>query len=437
MTEILFPEHKTSTSKTFEQLIIDFCNSENKLLDVKTSTILKIFDQLSRQWQQKESTLFSLFSENNFGFLVNWLKESNLKNVLNLSLGDLSVLDLPTKIHSRNLIAIPKGILVHWISGNVPLLGVISLFQGLITKNKNIVKVPSSNKFILSKILKDIGAKEFVADDEIISGKQFTDNIMVVYIDKEDMESQSLLSLKADLRVAWGGREAIENISKFNRKIDSEDLIMGPKTSLAVIAKDYLQRDKSVDEITGRIVRDVFNLDQLGCNSPHNFFIEKDSVVSINNFVQILSQKFSQESKRRKVFERAPMDTFNILSERVLYSVSEGKDVVIGDDFKYTIFIDYNDSSPSTPLFHRCIFLKIVNDIYQVPKKFPTELQTVGLAIPENRLDKFVRIALRHGVLRFANIGFMSMYEVPWDGILPLNRMVKWISVPKNLDIKV
>ena len=33
------------------------------------------------------------------------------------------------------------------------------------------------------------------------------------------------------------------------------------------------------------------------------------------------------------------------------------------------------------------------------------------------------------GGLRFPKIGSMSLYENPWDGLLPLNEMIKWIGL--------
>ena len=33
----------------------------------------------------------------------------------------------------------PRGIITHWLAGNVPILGMISLIQGIITKNTNLL----------------------------------------------------------------------------------------------------------------------------------------------------------------------------------------------------------------------------------------------------------------------------------------------------------
>ena len=43
----------------------------------------------------------------------------------------------------------PRGIITHWLAGNVPILGMISLIQGILTKNTNIIKLPKQNGMIL------------------------------------------------------------------------------------------------------------------------------------------------------------------------------------------------------------------------------------------------------------------------------------------------
>ena len=42
----------------------------------------------------------------------------------------------------RKIRAVPRGIAVHWLAGNVPLLGMLALAQSILTKNVNILKAP-------------------------------------------------------------------------------------------------------------------------------------------------------------------------------------------------------------------------------------------------------------------------------------------------------
>ena len=435
MYEVLFSsvkptKKKYSDSLELEELILTFLKEENDLLDLSIQDIIDIFDQLSKHWQSKDSELYDVFMKHNLGFLISWLKKKNISNILNSSLKDLRILDGPEFIGNTKIYAAPKGLVVHWIAGNVPILGVLSLFQGLMAKNKSIVKVPATFKKILPLILNDIRDKTFNVNQKIISGKKITNSVLIVYVDKLDKESQSVLSKYADVRYAWGGKEAIESIIGLEKKVDCEDLIMGPKTSLSVISKDYLADKKSIEDITAKITRDVFAFDQQGCNAPHNIYLEEINKNDIYNFAKKLAEKFSSEANKRSNLEKMPMDSFKILSERVLYGISNDKDVIFDDNYEFTIFIDYENSLSSSPLYNRSVYIKSINNIDDIPKLLPTGIQSIGIAIPKERIDFFAKKAARYGALRITNIGSMSLYDTPWDGIFPLSRLVNWVSVP-------
>lgn len=434
MSEILFSPFKQDSkvildSDQLENLIIRFRENENRLLKIKISELVVIFDQLSREWQTKDSGLYSLFVKHNIGFLISWLKKKNIKEILDSSLTNIDALDKPTIIGSKKLYAAPKGLVVHWIAGNVPLLGILSLFQALLAKNKNIVKVPNTFRDVLPSIVQDISTKTFKVGNKSIKGKDIVNSILIIYVDKSDFLAQSILSKHANIRYAWGGREAIENIIGLEKKIDCEDLVMGPKISISVISKEFLKNEESKINIAKKITRDVFAFDQRGCNAPHNIYIEKDKN-SLEQFARILADTFQKESSKRKRLEKQSIDTFNILAERVLYTISEGRSAIFGNDYDYSVFIDNEESLPSAPLYNRSVYLKSIENIQNAPKLFPAGIQSVGVALPDEKIDSFSKLAIAYGALRIVKIGAMSIYDSPWDGVFPINRLVKWISVP-------
>ena len=434
MNEILFsiPKKKFEkklSNQDFEKILIKFIKSKNLLKDIKIKNLIKVFDELSKIWQSKESNLYKLFTDNNLGFLIGWLKKNNIEEILNLNLHNFEALDAPKLFNKKKIYAIPKGVVVHWIAGNVPLLGILSLFQGILAKNKNIVKVPSTFKHILTMILDDISKKTFKINNEIINGKQITKSILVVYVDKNDKEGQLILSKYADVRYAWGGKEAIDNIMNLDKKVDCEDIIMGPKISAGVVSRKFLKSKKSCDILASNITRDVFNFDQLGCNAPHNIYIEKNSKVSVKKFAKILFEKFKIEANKKNLNNKHPIDTFNILSERVFYGTSNNKDTLFDENYQFSIFIDHKNPKSSSPLYNRSIYLKVINNINEAPNYFPSGIQTVGTAISKSLEKIFIKKLIDNGVLRITKIGKMGIYETPWDGILSINRMVKWVPI--------
>ena len=59
----------------------------------------------------------------------------------------------------------------------------------------------------------------------------------------------------------------------------------------------------------------------------------------------------------------------------------------------------------------------------------PNKYQTLGLCINEGEKKEFAKKATKRGIERITKIGKMSVYDYPWDGIFPINRLVRWVSL--------
>ena len=75
------------------------------------------------------------------------------------------------------------------------------------------------------------------ARGETFSGRILTDAMAVVYADRQDQAAARELSRLADVRVAWGGREAVEAIINLPRRYGTEDIVFGPKLSFAIVGR--------------------------------------------------------------------------------------------------------------------------------------------------------------------------------------------------------
>ena len=58
------------------------------------------------------------------------------------------------------------------------------------------------------------------------------------------------------------------------------------------------------------------------------------------------------------------------------------------------------------------------------------KIQTIGTAVAdEQRREHFTTAAALKGVARCVSPGLMNLYDSPWDGMLPLHRLVRWCQV--------
>ena len=167
------------------------------------------------------------------------IKKKNSIDVLNLNFVNYKQLDNPSiyldpKINS---FAKPQGTALHWLAGNVPVISLISLFQGLLTKNKNIIKVSKTFINLFSIIFYDLENNFKIKKKLKKTFKNILESILVIYIDHTDTVGMEYLSINSDIRVIWGGSVSVKNVSGLKKKINCKDIIFGPKVSLAYISR--------------------------------------------------------------------------------------------------------------------------------------------------------------------------------------------------------
>lgn len=426
--EILFNTTNLTFKKEYEEFN-EFIKRKNSLKDLKVDEIVDLFDKISKYMSSKDCGIKDTLIKNELGFIILWLKKSNINKMLNINFEDYSYLDYPKNslVDDTIIYARPLGNAVHWIAGNVPVLGIISLFQTLITKNKSIVKVPNSFKSILPDILKNLRDSNYFKEKNKVHLEILLDSIFVIYIDRDDKESQIMLSKYADIRIAWGGSEAMENIAELPKRINTRDIIFGPKLSLSYISKNSIEKITELEELCQKITDDVFAFNQAGCNAPHNIILEKGFKYSLDDFSKALGSQFAIRAKR-SIQENTPMLGFNLLIKKFLYQSHSSKNVYEGENNQWNIFTNSKIDELELPLFSRNVFVSEIESIDSLGKLLPSNVQSVGLKVHENDKLNIIKILSDYGADRFPEIGKMSIYNHPWDGYLPLQQTVKWIS---------
>lgn len=426
--QILFNNNQTELKKSTD-ILNDFIQKKESLVNHKVYELVNIFSKISKYWLSKECKTTYLFTNYEMGFLIAWLKKKNLFNLLELNFRDFKVLDEP-RLESNNTIifAKPRGIALHWLAGNVPVLGVISLFQSLLTKNKSIIKVPMNFKTVLPEILHDLKKTKYFKNNDRKIINSVLDSIVVLYVDKNDIQSQEFLSQSADIRVAWGGIDGISAFLKLPKKLNCRDIVFGPKVSLALVKKEKLKNTKDLDHMASLICDDVIPFNQMGCNSPHNLIIEKGSKFSLIEIAGVINEELKKRNLNLK-FVDDPLINFNILTKKFIYQTEKNKHVISGIKNNWNIFINKSSKIQiEDPLFKKNIYIseiKYVNELYKI---LPNNTQSIGLLCTKKDKFNLIKQLSKYSVDRFPNLGKMSLYQNPWDGYLPLHDMVRWIS---------
>ncbi len=393
--------------------------------------IVGLLDALASAWSGSRLPLIKTLNDLGLGFVPLWMRRNSLEKVLDLNLhGRRQCLDRFIKLFpddKRLFRAQPRGVLAHWLAGNVPVVGLISLVQGVISKNANILKAAHDYAGLIPNMLASFGHVAYTNPrGETLSLKTLFESIAVVYIDRADNEASRTLSSIADVRVAWGGREAIETIMNLPRRFGTEDIIFGPKVSLVVIGQERLADESKAETLALDVAYDVNAFDQRGCNSPHTVFVERGAAVSPSQFARLLGKALSQITAGRPLREVSPAEAMTVLGLRAEYDMRG--EAYYSRGMGWSVMYSDEDAGLAAPCYLRTVFVRPVADVFDVVPHCSLNTQTVGLAVDGERRTSLADALTAHGVERCPNTGGMSFYESPWDGMFPIARMVRWVT---------
>ena len=382
------------------------------------------------KWADPASPL-AMLRQQGLMFLESWCRAETLRETADRSLrGARGHLDgfLPMGGTNKRLLkAESRGLVAHWLSGNVPLLGMLALSQSIICRNANLLKAASSFSTVLPLLLETFRGLEVRAHNgRTLRGDDILQSIAVVYFDREDAAATEL-SLTADVRLAWGGREAIEGILSLPRSVTAEDIVFGPKLSYAVIGREALSTERRARKAARAMATDISVFDQYACASPHTCFVEDGAAASARDFAVLLSEELSRAAIR---IPKLPVDAATAAAvQRARLRHEFIGEVWQSSDTTWSVLFDERaDARLAAPCYSRVITVRRVGDVLAAAELAHRGTQTVGTALEGPRRLAFIRRAAQRGADRFPDIGRMTYFDSPWDGLFPMERLVRWVS---------
>lgn len=313
----------------------------------------------------------------------------------------------------------PRGLAVHWLAGNVPVLGIFSILESLLTKNVNLVKASSKAYEDLITLLDSFNA----VSTPKVKGSELVRTIAVILVDRNDMETNEALSMNADIRIAWGGHEAIETIVGLRKRFYTEDIIYGPKYSYALIAGECLDDYKKLAQ---RLAIDISVFDQNTCSSPHTLFVEKGGKISALDFAKELASQLSLVN--RTLLPKGRTEPGKVMDMLAIKSKYEMLGEVFSSEKNEWMVVYSEEEVLAEACFSRVIFVRPIDDVNKLAGFNDRHMQALGLAMGKERKFGFVDKLTVRGVDRCPAIGQMIFFESPWDGMFGMDRMVRWVT---------
>jgi hypothetical protein len=274
--------------------------------------------------------------------------------------------------------------------------------------------------------LKHLDEIEVEFDGERYSGRDIVKAISIVSFDGKNYEDSKKFSLIADCKIIWGSSEAVSAVTALPQKEHCEIISFGPKYSFAVFDREYIESDH-FEEALENSVMDIAIFNQMACSSPQVIFFEKNNYFTIKEIAQRMKFYF-EKLPERLLTQYIPQEMASrIINARGMYLLDENKDILKSDDLAWTIFID-DAINLEEPVQGKCIFIKEIDEVDKVLDLITRKIQAMSVCIlnPDKKRE-FAKTATYKGVDRIVMPGKIHDFDLPWDGILTLNRLVRWV----------
>ncbi len=332
--------------------------------------------------------------------------------LLDRELGNRRVLDefcLRGRAHSK---AVGPRLIAHFLAGNVPPPGILSICYGLLLRSANLVRVSSHDPVFPTLFVESL--REVDAE--------LAELVAVLDWPKEETALTQVALSQASAVIAYGDDNTVAALRKL-APATAQFLAYGHRVSFGIVAKEAMIGK----ELAEAAAFDASVYDQQGCLSPHVFYAEKDA----REFAAALAEAMAAYQARVPRGKLTTEESAAIAQLRQAYEFRSASDqrVAIWTGDGWTVIYE-DDPSFAPSCLNRTVFVKPIADFRRVldnVQRFTGKISTVGLA----PMNEFAGDLVRMRVHRVCPIGQMQRPPLSWyhDGRPNLADLVRWTDV--------
>lgn len=417
-------------------------NGEMFLPDWSAEKLIALFDELGRDWLNADypHRNYALdhgprmigFSRqtlaNGLDALFQTLNRDSLEALIIQDLGDLNRLDGFAVSESDNRTrraALARGpeLIAQIAAGSIPNATILTIVFGVLARSAQIVKCASGSSFLprlFAHSLYEVAPK-LGACLEIVEWRG------------GDEQFESVLFEKSDCVIASGSDETLTAI---RRRLSGRVRFLGygHRLSFGYVTVESLASSRLAD-LAGRAAADVAAWNQLGCLSPHVFYVEHGGRVSAEQFAEALAGELNMLEGSEP---RGPLPADQaaaIATRRAFYELraSNSPETRLWSSpgsTSWTVVYEANSLFQISCL-NRFVYVKGVTDLRQVLEgadAIRRNVSTVGLAATGRRAESIAMELSNWGATRICAIGQMQKPPLAWrhDGRPSLGDLVTW-----------
>ncbi|CAB1061342.1 hypothetical protein D1BOALGB6SA_6115 [Olavius sp. associated proteobacterium Delta 1] len=414
-------------SSDVSAIIESLRNAQRRLAQWPIDRIIEILNEFAHCLMNRKQSIHHHFPGAGLAYIADWCRATNLTRLLENTFSNRLILDgyIDSDFRKdRSYRALPRGLVAHWMAGNVPTLGFLSLVQGILTKNANLIKVASNSDLLLARLLQLLAS---VKKEESQNGAELTRSIAVVRYDRSKKELGEYISKYADVRFFWGSDESVSTLRRLPAKLHCTDLVFSNKTSFLVIDNHALH-NADMSLVTKRIAGDMSVFEQKACASPHTLFLETDDRSELVKFAICLKEALENLLPSMPKMMPSQKEVSAILNLRTQYDMFH--QAWYSDGVEFTLLSD-QEFRLGPPIGNRTLYIRQTVSLERIAALITPNVQSVGILAEPEKFEKLTTLYAEMGIQRFTNIGTMTQFESPWDGYHIGHHLVRWASRPR------
>jgi hypothetical protein len=417
-------------------------NRQQYLAERPTEHLVRILSRVGEEWLQPENPFRKLALElgpaqagigratlaNGLDSFFRQLTRNNLHALLAQDLGDMHRLgqfsaEAGDRHSARVAVAVGPEFLVHVAAGNIPNPALTSMVLGLLTRSAQFVKCASG-----TSLLPRLFAHSIYESDAKLGAC-----LEVAEWRGGNATLETALFEHADCVTATGSDETLAAI-RAKLPTRTRFLGYGHRVSFGYVSSEVLF-GLSSQRIIADAAIDVIAWNQLGCLSPHVFYVQPGGDISPEIFAGLLADELERRESSEPRGELPTETAATIASRRAVYEVRaahspETRQWRSTNSTAWTVVYEA-DARFQASCLNRFIYVKPVRDLTEALQNADAvrgQISTVGLAASPREAQTLATQLSRWGVTRVCPLGQMQNPPLTWrhDGRPALGDLVRW-----------
>ncbi|MEU3778292.1 acyl-CoA reductase [Streptomyces sp. NPDC032472] len=319
----------------------------------------------------------------------------------------------------------PVGLVAHIAPGNAATVAPLSIVEGLLAGNVNVLKTSSADTLLTQHLMAELAAQD--------PSGALAARVMVLRFPSSRHEWLRLMCAPADAVAVWGGESAVAGVAA-HVPAGCRLVEWGHRISFAYLTADAW----SEPEVLGALADDVCLYEQQACSSPQVVYLDTEDEGEVFAF----AERFAAVLGARPAAVGAvgldgpdPAEEAELTTTELVARLEEHLGltrVFAAADGSWRVMADVRSPLTASPL-HRSVWVKPLprKQLIATLRPMRRYLQTAGIAGSRSDIAELSRTALAAGVTRVTPVGSMleSYAGEPHDGVYALQRYSRRVAV--------